>query len=408
MGKEWIFQCIVDGTIKPVLRHAEIRVSDSEHGNSAKMGFDAFTVNKKITVQTSKKVYGQKRCQKLQACVYCGILVIKMSRHLEGLHSDEPEIAKICNLKKGSNERRKAWIKISAKGNNAHNSKVKRKGYGMIIPKYRPSQSKGSLKYLPCEYCMAYIVDRDLWKHHKSCVVKPKEVKSDDPVRNSRRLLPVKYSDQLYRNVISKLRDDHIAARILSDQLILEFGQRRYDKTGNHQHTPQHIAQRMRELGRLVIQANKMDPSLKQLSDCIKVTKWKTVIEAVKCEAEFDDETLVYGGPSFTVNCCNSLKQCAKILRNEANKTRDDYTREMCSKFLQNYDDEWSESVDAPARDCLSIATYNRTHSLPIIGDVVTLSSQNKAEFTGTNGKEVYSKLIDVHESVGMFFQILQ
>jgi len=109
--------------------------------------------------------------------------------------------------------------------------------------------------------------------------------------------------------VISKLTDDHILAIILSDQLILEFEQRRYDKTGIHQQKHQHIAQRMRELWRLVIQANKSNASLKQLSYCIKETQCKTAIVAVKCEAVFDNETLVYGCPSFTVKCWHSLKK---------------------------------------------------------------------------------------------------
>ena len=33
-------------------------------------------------------------------------------------------------------------------------------------------------------------------------------------------------------------------------------------------------------------------------------------------------------------------KKCAEILRNKANETEDDNTREMCSHFLENYDDE--------------------------------------------------------------------
>jgi hypothetical protein len=78
-------------------------------------------------------------------------------------HSEEVEVAKIMNLKKKSKERKNAWINLASKGNFAHNQKVKEKGCGLPIPKYRPDINAADSKYLPCEYILAYIADRDLY-----------------------------------------------------------------------------------------------------------------------------------------------------------------------------------------------------------------------------------------------------
>ncbi|XP_053385481.1 uncharacterized protein LOC123538701 [Mercenaria mercenaria] len=398
VGKEWLFQCIVEGQVVPAARHETTHVSDSEEEMSTVL--ETFPFSKKIRVQTSKDFSRTNRTQKFQACVYCGQLDKKISRHLMNQHGEEHEVAKVCNMKKGSAERRKAWIRLAAKGNFAHNNKVKQQGFGIIIPKYRTSQVKEEKRYLPCEYCTAYIIDRDLWKHHKTCVAKPEAAKSDGPVRNARLLLPKQCSDQLFRDVISKLRDDAVAAKIKCDPLILEFGQRRYDKTGKYQHTHTHISQRLRELGRFLIRANKLDPSLKQLSDCINPEKWTTVMKAVKMEAGFDESTQVYESPSFAIKCGHSLKKCAKILRNLANERGDTSTREMCIKFLENYEDEFGERVDAPARDCMNTKQYNCPKLLPLVEDVVKLSNfitgeieKVKAQIKDGKGREQYSRL---------------
>ncbi|KAH3710887.1 hypothetical protein DPMN_070383 [Dreissena polymorpha] len=142
----------------------------------------------KVIVATSGSANGKGRSQKDQCYIYCEKLDYKLHTHLEQQHSNEIEVAKILNMPKRSKERRQAWAAITAKGNNLHITKVKEKGVGILIPKYRQSKEQDRKKYLSCEFCRMLIISTDLYKHHRSCVSKPDRVKSDAPVKNSKLL----------------------------------------------------------------------------------------------------------------------------------------------------------------------------------------------------------------------------
>ena len=110
-----------------------------------------------------------KRSQKKMSCHFCGKLNSKMSRHLQTYHSDELEVSRVLCFPKGSKMKKNAWALLSAKGNYLHNIKVEERGTGEIIPKYRPKDYADKMRYAPCEFCKAYCVVSDLWKHHRSC-----------------------------------------------------------------------------------------------------------------------------------------------------------------------------------------------------------------------------------------------
>ena len=60
-----------------------------------------------------------KKWSKYHTCVFCEKRVIKMTRHLEQKHQNEPSVAQILLLK--SPERRKAWGKLVNDGDYRHN-----------------------------------------------------------------------------------------------------------------------------------------------------------------------------------------------------------------------------------------------------------------------------------------------
>lgn len=98
--KEWLFQSIIEGRIietDAVKSQMEYIPDSDDDSRSDIVGFQAFQPGKKIIVQTSGARCG-KRVQKRQACVYCGELHTKLSRHFASKHSDEKEVVKILNL----------------------------------------------------------------------------------------------------------------------------------------------------------------------------------------------------------------------------------------------------------------------------------------------------------------------
>lgn len=374
VGKEWIFQCIIEGKILPVTTTGDQDICQSSGDESTVLEFPALD---KVIVQTSGKSKGKKRTGKKQCCVYCEKMDLKISRHMEIHHRDESEVAKILCLQKGSKERKNAWGLLAAKGNNLHNLKVREEGVGILIPKYRQSASQNTEKYLSCEFCRGLFVQTDLWKHHNSCVARPDGVKSDAPSLNSRLLLPIPktVSEDFNRCVLMKIRDDVIGRKAKTDSLIQEFGQRLYEKSSKYEHTHSYIACRMRELARFVLAVQKINTSLNTLQKCIDPTLWSTLIKAIKEEAGFSSERKTFVSPSFAQKVGYSLKKCASILKTQAAEANDYAAVERMKIFIEMYLDEYDERISSLARDSLSTAQYNNVKYLPIVEDVVKLST---------------------------------
>ena len=131
-------------------------VSDSD-AESSTVSFKGLQHKAKITVQRSRSKTGDKITKRL-CCVYCESLTTKLYRHLENKHSNELEVAHALSLPIKSSERKRAWTELAARGMYVHNEKVKLRGSGLIIPKYRARISKQSKEYLPCEFCKAEFV----------------------------------------------------------------------------------------------------------------------------------------------------------------------------------------------------------------------------------------------------------
>ena len=367
-----MFQCITDGKINSLPVSIDV-VSDSDEGEtSAEEDSNSLTLGKKIQVQISGKATGVK-VQKRHACVYCGALNTKLSRHLTNKHAEEVEVAKILNLKKDSVERKNAWMALTRKGNFAHNQNVKEKGYGVLITKRMPLKNRAAVNYLPCEYCLAYLDGKDMWRHHKRCISKPKDVESDNPILNAKLLLPLPCSEELYKHVVSKIRNDDLTPKIISDPLILEFGQRELNRIGKHRNTQQ-ISQKMRMLARCLTAISKDDDSVTSLGDLISAVRWKTVIETIKKQAGFNAETEEYERPTFAIKCGRSFKKCAVIIRNKCNENGDEATREKAVRFLEMYEEEWHDLVGARARKSEASRKYNKIKLVSLVKDVINLA----------------------------------
>lgn len=88
--------------------------------------------------------------------------------------------------------------------------------------------------------------------------------------------LPTSY----YSDIVDKLRLDEIGTQIRNDNLILRFGAFLYEKYGDTQ--LELIRQNMRQLSRLVLELNKLNPSINGISDSLSSDKFDLVIEATK------------------------------------------------------------------------------------------------------------------------------
>lgn len=327
-----------------------------------------------IKMQTSLEE--NKKKQKMQCCVYCEKLIIKVPRHMEKKHENEIEVAKILVMPKRSKERKNAWMTLVSKGNYSHNCNVLREGKGTVIPKYRPRSEDMVLytkdEYLPCQFCLAFIRRSDLWKHQRSC---PCQESSKQPIGqaavNGRLLVPCSFqASEGLKQIIFKMIDDKITTLVKADELIIKFGERCFEKLGHHQHQQNYISQRMRELGRLLLSMKAVDPTRRSLEQCLFPENWELLLKAIKDVAGYDDATKSYKIPSLPLKLGHSLSKCARIIRNRAVITEDTTLRTKAEGFLHLYQDEWSDRISAQALESASNVRFDKPLLVPTVDDI--------------------------------------
>ena len=112
--------------------------------------------------------------------------------------------------------------------------------------------------------------------------------------------------------VLDKMREGPVKEMVFSDELIVEFGTRKYGEKDVEEHTCDPVLNRMRELGRLVLLMRK-EYSVNSLHNALKPDNKEKLVEAVKFLAGFDVATHKYKKASLAQRLGFSLKKCAEI-----------------------------------------------------------------------------------------------
>lgn len=317
------------------------------------------------------------RENKKHNCLYCYKLYPNIARHLERKHKDEIDVAKVLILPKKSYERRKAWEKLVNEGDFAHNYNVLEKGDGQIIPKYRCSNREKSIKLIPCTVCHGMYRKNELWQHFKKCSSslnsKDNEKINVGPVAGGKKLMPKCCSSEIFHvNIIDKMRDDSIKAAVLSDPSIIKIGMNMYADHGIQNHRHVYISNKMREMGRLLIELKKN--GISSISQAIDRANWDILVSSVRSLCQFEEETDKYGIPSLACKLGHTLKSMAEDLAFEKLKSGDLRAQEEAETFLKLYQRGWSSAVSAKAVRTLQMNKYNKPKLLPLVEDVVKVS----------------------------------
>jgi len=91
------------------------------------------------------------------------------------------------------------------------------------------------------------------------------------------------------QNFLGKMRDDTVRVAIEGDMRIIEYGKRLYSKYGMQNRN--HISQKLRELGRLLLKVRSVSTSVRTLDDCLETRNWDIITAAVKDLAGYDGST---------------------------------------------------------------------------------------------------------------------
>jgi len=101
-------------------------------------------------------------------------------------------------------------------------------------------------------------------------------------------LVSCEANDDFKQNILSVMNQYQAVTAIRNDDLFMKFGIRLYFKHGHHHHRWQFIRERLRQLGRLLVEVKKLDSSVSCLSDCISSNKFSAICDEVHKLCGFD------------------------------------------------------------------------------------------------------------------------
>lgn len=325
---------------------------------------------------TTEKVAVMKYCgnQKKHACYFCGILYPNIARHYERKHGREIDVAKVLAMPKSSKQRRKAWSILINKGDFGHNYEVLSNGKGVLIPKYCKNSKQDAKDFIPCQHCQAMYLRSDLWKHKNYCPVKKEgPMPRNQGIKRGMLLLPVKENDEGLHILFQSMKSDEITHIAKTDPLLRQYAKRLLEKHGKNGHQVNYISQKLREMGRLIIQAKNISPDVNEMIHCLDVTNYDIVTEAVRRVAGYNNDSKKYAIPSVALKIGHTLHKLAGLLKLDGIKERDETKINNAELFEKLYSLDWKESVSLKAHRTLEALKYNKPQLLPLVEDVMKL-----------------------------------
>ncbi|XP_053380135.1 uncharacterized protein LOC128548751 [Mercenaria mercenaria] len=368
------------------------RASVSSAGSSAAEGsFDLKFYFKNISVQVYESKGGKRNYAKSDFCLFCKKEIeSKIRNHLFAMHSDQPLVKEAMTLPLKSLERRKALTKLQNEGNYVHNIEVLKKGSGRLVVSRRPKTETDASKYIPCEYCLAFVSENLLWQHAWSCLFRACEIESEkNYLRNGKLLIQkfithsVKEMDDL-NNELDKLlskmketaRNPGVKNICSEDQLIREFGLSLLERLGlpEEQRTKDHdnIRTKLRSVGRLLQTLNEGQMTDQSLSFFIHPRQFQKVVKAVKELSRQVDS------PKLALNLGNYIKQISILKGSLAVDEEDPRKRQEATDFRDHFNAHWSSRVASVANRTMKLRALNKKQDIPLTADHVRLRNYTK------------------------------
>ncbi|XP_058255761.1 uncharacterized protein si:ch211-266o15.1 isoform X2 [Hemibagrus wyckioides] len=276
-------------------------------------------------------------------CVYCRKPFIKLARHLSRSHAKEKDVAHFLSLPMGSKTRHCLLKQLRNRGNYHHNIKVQQTGNGEIIPLRRQKKDNSLNSYQPCAHCLGFFLQRDLWRHQRSCEMRKDDENLPRRRRRSRSALSKNFVlheclSEGCQNVVRNMRDDDVSKYLRNDTLICKFGNRLYEKHGHEKEGHEYISQKMRALGRFMLIVRELDHNVEDLYQVCTESRFSLALEAVKKVSGFDPDSNRFK-KSVALKMGYSLK-CATEVALEENDMADE-ARNQAKKFIELLGTDW-------------------------------------------------------------------
>lgn len=310
-----------------------------------------------IIVQGTENNSNKRIWDKRHYCLFCGNPQSKITRHYQTRHQDERAVIEIqaCSDQK---EKGLKIDKLRNLGNHVHNVDVMKKGSGIFVVNHRPSSHTGKVEnYVPCNYCYAYILKSEMYRHkclHKGSNPQPK-------ARECRIILPENRDCQLEPLLLS-LRDDAIGRSVKSDDLIRSYGMKLLPKFGHDRDQHPFLREHLRRVGRLLLAARKvsLQPNANMRS-FIAPTKFRHLFDATKDIAGFDSKKNVFEKPSLALKIGHSLKKLALLVQGQSLECSDTSGAEEAMNFMKLVELNWPDLTNPAHRTIRFVCVFNQS-----------------------------------------------
>lgn len=278
-----------------------------------------------MTVNVKKE--SKNKYKKLQYCKFCMKGIAKLSRHLITLHGDEDDVKRMKMYDIKDSRYKATLTKLRNDGAFMHNRSVIARGVGELHTKRRPVSSSGasnktSSSYLPCPNCRVMLKASYLYRHKRNCDTSRSDHSTSRSLRSEAfMLLPAQYNvqDNFSNDVLKHMDYDECFRIIRKDSLILQFGQKMYQRLSSKQKQKNYIGTKMRELARFfsVMREITKNP-IKTLTTCFRCRELTNVMAACRQIGKYNATTMRYEIPSLVLKIGYSLKNSCDILIGDA------------------------------------------------------------------------------------------
>ncbi|XP_077989933.1 uncharacterized protein LOC144444393 [Glandiceps talaboti] len=302
---------------------------------------------------TSKNKRGRKQ-DKCNYCLYCKVKQLHLARHLKFCHKEEKEVVQAFSHPKFSKQRKLALLLIGNKGNKIHNMDVLKAGSGELITRRQPPEKRLAHNYLFCVHCNGMYLRKDLWRHVKTCKFNKVPASSGGRRIQMQALNQMPIPDAVSSNfwkVVTEMRQDEVSVVARKDPLILKHGEKLLKKPGKKLlqdgkviYNPlkvDHIRQRIRECGRLVIEGRKRH--LKCMEDFVMASNLTTVLETVRSLAGYDG--VAYAFPTVVTKTGHHLMAVSDIVMCDAIIAEDTAKIKEVENFKRQYKLFWHSEL---------------------------------------------------------------
>jgi hypothetical protein len=322
-----------------------------------------------------KDKYGLIKCngglrkgnKKKDFCFFCNEYVLNFSRHIQRNHSSEIEVQRILSLAPNTAERKQQLMILRKKGNFLVSTEIPKAVRSPMVEK----------NLRPCDYCLGMYSSRQLWRHKKKCASKnTKKANIQNLFLHGLRI-----DTHLRNTVFPKMRQDEVSVVAQKDMLICAFAAR-YMRIHREKHFVNVTSRKMRELGRLVIQMKKIEPTINCLLDALRPKYFDCMVAATKVVAKYNDKTETYESPTYAMNIATTLTQCCDIAIVRALKRKQLGSNMSAAEMeaelkttIHLIKTQWRFEISSQALGDLNINKWNKITLVPLASDLKLLKN---------------------------------